>query len=125
MMELTIDNTVYEFQFGMGFMRDVNKMAKVPVDGMPGVEQEVGLRYMIAKVIDGEPDALVDILFAANKGRKPRVTRQILDEYIDQEDTNIDALFDETLDFLEEANATKKTMKRMKDAFKEANPEQN
>ena len=34
MMELTINGTVYQFKFGMGFLREANKLTVVPVQGM-------------------------------------------------------------------------------------------
>ena len=36
MMELTINGAVYQFKFGMGFLREANKTVKIPVQGMPG-----------------------------------------------------------------------------------------
>ena len=114
MMELTIDGAVYNFKFGMGFLREANKMTKIPVQGMPGTTKEVGARYLIARVvIDQEPDALVDLLDLANKGENPRVTKALLDSYIDSEEVDIDALMEETKDFLSRANATKKTVEEI------------
>ena len=55
-------------------------------------------------------EALVDVLDMANKNNEPRVTRDLLDTYIDDEETDIDALFDKVLDFLEKTNATKKVV---------------
>lgn len=114
MMELTIDGAVYNFKFGMGFLREANKMTKIPVQGMPGTTKEVGARYLIARVvIDQETDALVDLLDLANKGENPRVTKALLDSYIDSEEVDIDALMEETKDFLSRANATKKTVEEI------------
>lgn len=114
MMELTIDGAVYQFRFGMGFLREANKTAKIPVQGMPGTTKEVGARYLIARVvIDQEPDALVDLLDLANKGESPRVTKALLDSYIDSEEADIDALMEETKDFLSKANATKKMVEEI------------
>lgn len=109
MFELTINEQVYQFKFGLGFMREVNKQKSKPIDGMPNEKQEVGLQFAVASLIDEDPCALVDILDIANKTEKPRVTRALLDEYIEDESTDIDALFKEVLDFLCRANATKKT----------------
>ena len=50
------------------------------------------------------------MLDMANKNNEPRVTRDLLDTYIDDEETDIDALFDKVLDFLEKTNATKKVV---------------
>lgn len=125
MMELTISGQVYQFNFGMGFLRDANKMISTSVDGIKDVKKDIGARYMIARVIDGEPDALVDLLDVANKGQNPRVTKALLDSYIDDPDTDVDALFEDTLDFLGKANATKKLMAKMMEAIEESKAEQN
>lgn len=80
---------------------------------------------MIARVIDGEADALVDLLDVANKGQNPRVTKAALDAYIDDSDTDIDQLFDDTMDFLGKANATRKMVAKMQEAIEEAKANQN
>lgn len=109
MFELTINETVYQFKFGLGFMREINKQKSKPIDGMPNETQDVGLQFAVASLIDEDPIALVDILDIANKTEKPRVTRALLDSYIEDDATDIDALFKGVLDFLCKANATKKT----------------
>lgn len=109
MMELTINGEVYQFNFGMGFLREINKRVSVPVDKIPDVKRNIGLSYLISGVIDRDPEDLVSLLEAANKSLTPRVTRQLLDSYIDDPETDIDALFEQVIDFLKSANATKKT----------------
>lgn len=110
MLELTINDNVYQFNFGMGFLREINKQVSTPVDGLPDVKRNIGLRYMVLCIIDGDPEALVDILFAANIGQNPRITRNALDAYLDNPNTDVDALSAEVLDFLRSANVTKKTV---------------
>lgn len=117
MLELTINEVVYQFHFGMGFMREINKKVGTPVDGLPDVKKNIGLQYMVAGVIDGDLEALVEILDVANKSQSPRITRALLDSYIDNEETDIDALFQEVLDFLKNANATKKTVSSLLEAI--------
>lgn len=120
MMELTINGTVYEFNFGMGFLREINKSVQTPVDGLKGVDKNIGLQFTVASIIDGDVEALVDALDIANKGMNPRLTRQTLDAYIDDADTDIDGLFSMVIDFLSKANATKKTVASLQEAIKEA-----
>ena len=120
MMELTINGTVYEFNFGMGFLREINKRVQTPVDGLKGVDKNIGLQFTVASIIDGDVEALVDALDIANKGMNPRLTRQALDAYIDDADTDIDGLFSMVIDFLSRANATKKTVASLQEAIKEA-----
>lgn len=117
MFELTINGEVYQFKFGMGFMREVDKRIVRTVDGTNGKTKNIGLQYTIAGIIDGEVDTLVDVLDVANKGFNPRVTRDLLDSYIEDESTDIDELFENVLDFLKKANATKKTTKMLLEAI--------
>lgn len=120
MFELTIDNTVYEFNFGIGFVRDINKTIQKPADGLPDVKEEIGLAYKIGQIINGDVIALVEVLDAANKGRNPRATRQIIENYIDDENTDIDKLFEDVLGFFRTANATKKIAQKIEEAMAEA-----
>lgn len=127
MMELTMNEQVYQFNFGMGFLREVNKRATVQADGIKGAaaEKNVGLRMMVAGLIDEDVETLVDVLDAANKGMTPRATKSLLDKYIDDSDTDIDALFDEVMDFLKQGNATKKTTLALLTEVEEAKANQN
>ncbi len=118
MFELTINGKVYPFNFGMGFMREINRKVGVPVDGLPDVKKNIGLRYHVAGLIDGDLESLVEVLIAANKNLTPRVQAADLDAYIDAVDTDIDALFAEVLDFLSCANATKKTVAEIRENIK-------
>ena len=110
MFELTINEQVYQFHFGMGFLREINKTVSAPVDGLQGVKKNMGLQYTAAGIIDGDPEALVELLDIANKGQSPRVTRALLDSYIEDENTDVDELFDTVMGFLKTANATKSTV---------------
>lgn len=119
MLEITINGAVYQFNFGMGFLRDINKTIATPVDGLKDVRKNIGLQYKVASLIDGDLEALVDILDCANKGMNPRVTRNTLDAFIDDENTDIDGLFAQVLDFLKSANATRKTVLNLMDAIEQ------
>ena len=108
MMELTINGQVYQFNFGMGFLREANKT--VTETNASGVKKNSGASYMIAGIYDGNVEDLVNTLDLANKGLEPRVTKALLDSFIDDPNTDIDQLFEDTLDFLKKANATRKTV---------------
>ena len=108
MMELTINGQVYQFKFGMGFLREANKT--VTETNANGVKKNSGASYMIAGIFDGNVEDLVNTLDLANKGLEPRVTKALLDSFIDDPKTDIDQLFEDTLDFLKKANATRKTV---------------
>ena len=108
MYEITVGDTVYPFNFGMGFLREINKCATSDVPGVNNLKANVGLRYSVMQLIDGDVEALVRVLDAANKGQNPRITIKKIEEFIDDENTNIDVVFDEVMGFLKTANATKK-----------------
>lgn len=116
-LEIEINDKVYQFKFGMGFMREVNKLVSKPIDGVPGVKQNIGLQYTLAQIIDGDVEALIEALVIANKGCEPRITRTKLDEYVEDESTDVDELFDKVKDFLRTANVTKKVMNSLLSAM--------
>lgn len=107
MLELTIKEKTYSFRFGMGFMREIDKQSYTTIEGS-NVKKNTGLQYAVADLYDENPAGLVDILLIANKTEQPRVNRDLLDMYIDDEETDISALCAEVLDFLRHSNATKK-----------------
>ena len=49
----------------------------------------------------------------ANKGKTPRITKQELEAYIEDPDTDIDKLFDDVIGFFKESNATKKRAEKL------------
>lgn len=108
MFELTINGVVYQFKFGIGFVREINKRVVKNVEGT-NAKQELGLQYAVAGLIDEDPVALVDVLELANRGERPRITKDVLDNYMDDENTDISALCRDVLDFLSKSNASKKT----------------
>lgn len=124
MMELTINGQVYQFNFGMGFLREANKTVSEKINNATDKKKDVGATYMIAGIMDGDPEDLVNALDLANRGQNPRVTRALLDSYIENPDTDIDQLFEDTMDFLERANATKNIVERLKKRIEEAKENQ-
>jgi len=117
-MELTIKEQVYQFNFGMGFLREMNRKVTVPVDGIKDVKRHIGLRYTVSGIMDGDVEALEELLVAANKDQA------LLDEYIDDPETDIDQLFEDVLGFLKNANATKKCLQEIEKAIEEEKAKQ-
>ena len=109
MFELTINDTTYQFNFGMGFMREIDPTVTKPIDDVKGKVQNMGLQFAVAGIIDNDVATLSDVLVRANKGFTPRVTQKEIDSFIEDENTDIDKLFDDVLGFLKTANVTKKT----------------
>lgn len=119
-MELTIDNQVYEFKAGIGFLRDANKRIQQKIDGTDQFKN-MGLQYLVAGIIDGDIEDLIDTLDLMNKGCEPRLTKKQIEKYIEEVE-DIDKLFDDVLGFLKNANVSKKIanslLKRVKEAQK-------
>lgn len=120
MNELTIGGEVYAFNFGIGFMRALDKTLTVEEDHLKGVYRKVGLSYTIANLINYDIEALMTILDLANKGQKPRLTPEALAKHIEDPDTDIEALIDEVVDFLSTANVTKKLTTTLLEAMRSA-----
>ena len=119
MFEIEMNGTIYKFNFGIGFMRDADKEIQSKPD-QNGVTQNLGMRYMIAVIMDGDCNKLSEALLLANKGFVPRLKGNELDAYIDDENTDIDKLFEDVMGFLRTANATKKMTAYLEKAIAES-----
>lgn len=112
MMELTINGNIYSFNFGFAFMKELNPKVTQTVDGI-GKSEQIGMKYEIANFLDGSVESLVNILHAANKGQDPRLTRNALERYIEDPDTDIDELCKTVTDFLSKANVTRRETQKL------------
>ena len=110
--EIEMNGTPYAFNFGMGFLKAINSRAteKVPNSNY---SVNVGAKYLMAQVMSDDVEALCDVLMTANKGENPRLTQKELETYIEDETTDIEALFAQVVDFFGKANATKMVYKEI------------
>lgn len=110
--EIEMNGTMYAFNFGMGFLKAINSRAteKVPNSNY---SVNVGAKYLMAQVMSDDVEALCDVLMTANKGETPRLTQKELESYIEDESTDIEALFAQVVDFFGKANATKMVYKEL------------
>lgn len=121
MYDIEINGTSYPVKFGMNFISEINKRVTVSMDAWGGKEENVGLNYYIAKLMDGDLEALQQILFVANKTETPKLNISMLNNWFEDENTDIDAIFKQVTDFLSEANCTKRAYKAIKIAVEEQN----
>lgn len=121
MYDIEINGTSYPVKFGMNFIREINKRVTVAMDTWGGKEENVGLNYYIAKLFDGDLEALQQVLFVANKTETPKLNISMLNEWFEDENTDIDAIFKQVTDFLAEANCTKMMYRTVKKALEEQN----
>lgn len=115
--ELTINDKVYEFKAGIGFLRDANKRVQQKIEGSDRVK-DTGLQFLVAGLIDGEVEDLIDALDLMNKGFEPRLTKKQIEEYIEDVE-DIDKLFDDVLGFLKNANVSKRITNNLLKAVEE------
>ena len=110
--EIEMNGTPYAFNFGVGFLKAINSRAteKVPNSNY---SVNVGAKYLMAQVMSDDVEALCDVLMTANKGENPRLTQKELESYIEDEATDIEALFAQVVDFFGKANATKMVYKEL------------
>ena len=108
MFELTINEKVYQFNFGIGFLKDIDPTITKPIDGVKGKVQNMGLQYAIGGVMDCNIIDIADVLLRANKGYEPRLTQSEVESYLESDCVNIEELSEKLLDFFKSANATKK-----------------
>lgn len=120
MQSIEINGTAYPVKFGMSFIREINKRVTMTMDAWGGKEENVGLNYYIAKVLDGDLEALQQVLFVANKTENPKLTINLLNDWFEDESTDIDAVFEEVKGFLVRSNCTKRTYKTIEKAAEEA-----
>lgn len=119
MFEITINGTVYKLKFGIGFVKEVNGRRQAPLGN--GMKEDIGLEYVIAKIQESDILTLVDVLDLGNKyAGEPRLTRSVIEGYLEDENTDIERLFDDVLGFFEKSNATKKKVKMIKEATETA-----
>lgn len=111
--ELVINGNTYQFKLGIKFMRDVNKRAERKIDGLD-ITEKIGMSLMIASLIDGDIDELFYALRFANEGFTPRLEPSEFDKWIEDDSTDIDAVFKEVLGFFEKSNCCKTTYRKVK-----------
>lgn len=107
-MELTINGKVYQFKASIAFMRLANNLVEEKVDNT-NLAQKVGLRYLIAGLIDGDVEQLINALDFMNTGFDQRLTRKEIEDFIEDENVDVDSIFEMVLDFLSKANVSKRT----------------
>lgn len=123
MFELVIKDVAYPLNFGMGFVRKINKSTKIPIDGLPGVSKDIGLNYAIMNVMNNDIVMLAKVIDLANDGQSPRLTPKAIDEFLEDENTDIDDVFEKVIGFFKSANCTRKATMQVVDALGQSSAE--
>lgn len=123
MMELTINGQVYQFNAGIGFMRKMNQRASVNYEGT-NLKRDTGLTYLVADLMDGDIETLLLTLDTMNEGKDPRLTKKQIEDFLEDENTDIDKVFQDVLDFLKKSNCTKRIVLDIEKAVQEKKEQQ-
>lgn len=110
-MEIEVNGEIYKLVAGFGFLHEVNKKLAVDVKSV-GTKKEIGLKYMVASIIDGDIDALVDCIFYMNSGQTPRLKKQQIESYLEDVE-DIDKVFEDVINFLSHANVCRKEVMQL------------
>lgn len=111
--ELIVNEQPYTFVFGMGFLKTINSKATTKVPNS-NYSINTGLKFIMAQVIDRDIEALAEVLLTANMGQNPRLTQKELYRFLEDEETDIESVFDTVVDFFGKANVTKMAYRELK-----------
>ena len=109
-MEIKINDKNVELNFGVAFVRELDKVAGMKVNGQ---SFGFGLTKSLPALQAYDPAVLSDVLYCAAWANKPRPTQKAIDEFIDT-DSDLEKVFDEVNKAIAESNAVKKEKKNMK-----------
>ena len=108
--ELVINGKTYEFNFGMGYLRQVDPLH---TKSEAGITQNIGLVVEMAKIMEGDIVALFDTLRMANRGFNPRLEQADFDAWIEDDNTDIDEVFKTVEGFFENSNCCRIMYKKL------------
>lgn len=108
-MKLTINEKEYMFRFTIGFLSMLRDTKTVTTEGVTaGIGDTMNINMLVNS---RDVVALRDILLTANRANGGKLTPALLDDYLDNESTDIEALTDEVIAELSKANATASKVK--------------
>lgn len=110
-MEIEVNGEIYQLVAGFGFLHEVNKKLAIDVQST-GAKKEIGLKYMVASIIEGDIDALVDCIFYMNSGQSPRLKKTQIESYLEDVE-DIDKVFEDVINFLSHANVCRKEVMQL------------
>ncbi|KMZ52336.1 phage protein [Dorea sp. D27] len=116
-MTLDINGKECELNFGIGFIRDLDK--KYFVQSKSGMKFGNGLEIKIPLLLVGDVVTLAEFIHMGTaRMDKRRPSMQEIDDFIDRAE-DIDAVFSEVIDELKKSNACKRKLQEMEKELKE------
>lgn len=108
-MQLTINGKKVQLNFGVGFVRELDRF--YGLSNQAGFNLGLGLTKAIPGLKSYDTSVLSEVIQCASE---PNVSLAEVDTLIDNPKTDVEKLFDEVLKGLEEANAVKLAVKKLK-----------
>ena len=115
-MEITIDNKKIPLEFGVRFIRELDKAMAVNVD-IRGFQLKFGMGLMraILTLRTNDVATLAEIIYAAAYSASPRPSQDKIDNYIDGlTPTQLDKLFTSVVKTMNESTQVQYTAKNMR-----------
>ncbi|MCD2256409.1 tail assembly chaperone [Lactobacillus sp. CC-MHH1034] len=110
-MEIVINKKKYTLFFGTKFVRELDKIAGLDVNGM-------GMGFSLAKTMPAlqqyNPSALSNVIWAATATDPNRPSRDEVDTYIDTTTDDLKKLFDDVLSEMGKSQPLKLALSRLK-----------
>lgn len=115
-MTITINGKEVELNFGVRFVRELDKHMPIRMNVRGVGEQSFGMA--LARVVPAlqtfDSAMLADVIYYAAWSNKPRPTQEDIDSFIDDPSTDIEKLFDDVISTMKESNAVKTATKNLK-----------
>lgn len=108
-MQVKINNKEVELKFGVKFVREMDKVAGLDVNG---ASFGMGLTKSIPALNTADPAVLADVIYSAASTNKAfRPSQDDVDNFIDDYDGDLEKLFDDVTKEMSSANAIKVALK--------------
>ncbi|MBZ1530200.1 tail assembly chaperone [Leuconostoc mesenteroides] len=108
-MQVKINNKEVELKFGVKFVRELDKVAGLDVNG---ASFGMGLTKSIPALNAADPAVLADVIYSAASTNKAfRPSQDDVDNFIDDYDGDLEKLFDDVTKEMSAANAIKVALK--------------
>lgn len=102
-----INGKLCEFNFGLGFVREIDK--SVLIEGDDKRKHKMGLTYAIAGLMDCDYEKLIDCLVIGSKfAPGETLSRADIEAWMDSEEFDLEKECEELLDFFGKCSFTKK-----------------
>ena len=108
-MQVKINNKEVELKFGVKFVRELDKVAGLDVNG---ASFGMGLTKSIPALNTADPAVLADVIYSAASTNKAfRPSQDDVDNFIDDYDGDLEKLFDDVTKEMSAADAIKVALK--------------